>query len=47
MFIRRTTCRLMPGTDQPGFEREMGDSIRPHEIKELISTAHVPNDDGS
>ncbi len=47
MFIRRTTYRLTPGTDQPTFEREMRESIRPHEIEGLISTAHVPNDDGS
>ncbi len=47
MFIRRTTYRLKPDCDQEDFEREMRQSIRPFEIEGLVSTAHVPNDDGT
>lgn len=47
MFIRRTTYRLKPGIDQNSFERDMRANIRPHDIEGLLSTAHVPNDDGS
>ncbi|MCB1382659.1 MAG: hypothetical protein KDJ73_06965 [Notoacmeibacter sp.] len=47
MFIRRTTYRLKPEIDQAEFEREMRAKIRPEEIEGLISTAHVPNEDGS
>ena len=47
MFIRRTTYRLKPSVDQAAFENDMRANIRPHEIEGLVSTAHVPNDDGS
>lgn len=47
MFIRRTTYRLKPDVEQAAFERDLRASIRPHDIEGLISTAHVPNDDGS
>ena len=51
MFIRRTTYRLKPEFDteegQAEFEREMRAIIRPAEIEGLISTSHVPNEDGS
>lgn len=47
MFIRRTTYRLKPDVDQEAFEREMRANIRPRDIEGLISTAHVPNEDGS
>lgn len=47
MFIRRTTYRLKPDVDQGVFEREMRTNIRPHDIEGLVSTAHVPNDNGS
>lgn len=47
MFLRRTTYRLKDGVDQPTFERDMRANIRPHDIEGLVSTAHVPNDDGS
>ena len=49
MFIRRTTYRLKPEFDtedgQSEFEREMRANLQP--IEGQISTAHVPNDDGS
>lgn len=51
MFIRRTTYRLAPNYDtqtgQAEFEREMRANIRPDNIEGLISTSHVPNEDGS
>lgn len=51
MFIRRTTYRLKPEHGGPEgqarFEREMRESITPHVIEGLVSTAHVPNEDGS
>ena len=47
MFIRRTTYRLKPDQAQGEFEREMRAHIRPDEINGLVSTAHVPNEDGS
>jgi hypothetical protein len=47
MFIRRTTYRLKPEYAQAEFEREMRENIRPFDIEGLVSTAHVPNDDGS
>ncbi|WP_323771613.1 hypothetical protein [Antarctobacter sp.] len=51
MFIRRTTYRLAPEFNteagQAGFEAEMRANIRPHQIEGLVSTAHVPNEDGS
>jgi len=51
MFIRRSTYRLKPEFDtedgQAEFEREMRANVRPGEIEGLLSTAHVPNDDGS
>ncbi len=51
MFIRRTTYRLAPDFDtteqQAEFEREMRANIRPDDIEGLISTSHVPNEDGS
>ena len=47
MFIRRTTYRLKPEFDRDEFESEMRANIRPHDIEGLVSTAHVPNDDGS
>ncbi|WP_172328406.1 hypothetical protein [Mangrovicoccus sp. HB161399] len=47
MFIRRTTYRLGDGHDQAAFEREMRAQIRPETIEGLVSTAHVPNEDGS
>lgn len=49
MFIRRTTYRLKPEFDsqagQAKFEREMRSNLLP--LEGLISTSHVPNDDGS
>ena len=45
--LSRSIRKLEDELGQPVFEREMRDSIRPHEIEGLISTAHVPNDDGS
>lgn len=47
MFIRRTTYRLKPDVDQATFEREIRAKVRPQDIEGLVSTAHVPNDDGS
>ncbi|AKO99602.1 hypothetical protein MALG_04473 (plasmid) [Marinovum algicola DG 898] len=47
MFIRRTTYRLKPDIDQPGFERDMRANIRPEAVEGFVSAAHVPNDDGS
>lgn len=47
MFIRRTTYRLNPDVDQDVFERAMRANIRPHDFEGLVSTSHVPNDDGS
>lgn len=51
MFIRRTTYRLAPEyaseDGQAEFEREMRATLRPHEIEGLISTSHVPNEDGT
>ncbi|KCV82024.1 hypothetical protein ATO10_09263 [Actibacterium atlanticum] len=51
MFIRRTTYRLAPDFDTPDgqaqFEGEMRANIRPENIEGLISTSHVPNEDGS
>lgn len=47
MFIRRTTYRLKPDVDQETFEADFRAIIRPAEIEGLVSTAHVPNDDGS
>lgn len=51
MFIRRTTYRLAPEYNtvdgQAEFEREMRAALRPHQIEGLISTSHVPNEDGS
>lgn len=51
MFIRRTTYRLAPELDtaegQAAFERSMRAAVRPQGIQGLISTSHVPNDDGS
>ena len=47
MFIRRTTYRLKPNVKQDAFETEMRANIRPHDIEGLVSTAHVPNDDGT
>ena len=51
MFIRRTTYRMAPGHDSPAgqrqFEKDLRALVEPEEITGLISTAHVPNDDGS
>lgn len=47
MFIRRTTYRLKPDVDQETFEADFRAIIRPSDIKGLVSTAHVPNEDGS
>lgn len=51
MFIRRTTYRLAPDFDTPdgqaAFEADMRAHVRPEDIEGLISTSHVPNDDGS
>ncbi len=47
MFIRRTTYRLKPDVLQEAFEAELRANIRPSDIEGLVSTAHVPNEDGS
>ena len=51
MFIRRTTYRMAPEFDtkegQQEFEKAMREAVRPEDIDGLISTAHVPNADGS
>lgn len=51
MFIRRTTYKMAPELDtadgQADFERTMRATIRPEDIEGLISTAHVPNEDGT
>lgn len=46
MFIRRTNYRLKPDVDQEVFEADLRADIRPNEFEGLISTAHVPNEDG-
>ena len=45
--MRRTTYRLKPDVDQAAFEAEHRILVRPDEIDGLISTAHVPSEDGS
>lgn len=50
MFLRRTRYRMADGADpqaaQAAFEAEMRARIRPQDIDGLISTAHVPDDEG-
>ncbi|MGI9357629.1 MAG: hypothetical protein ACR2PF_21040, partial [Rhizobiaceae bacterium] len=51
LFIRGTTFRMAPEFDteegQQAFEKALRETVRPQNIAGLISTAHVPNDDGS
>lgn len=51
MFIRRTTYKLITefntNEGQQAFESEMRTLIRPEAINGLITTSHIPNDDGT
>lgn len=51
MFVRRTTYRMTRDRDddagQAEFEKTMRALVRPQAIDGLISTSHVPNDDGT
>lgn len=49
MYLRKVTYRLAPAHDTPegqaAFERDLEARIRP--LEGLVSSAHIPNDDGS